>query len=88
MLKSGWLIVHLIAGAMATPQAGTGGEASGVSCTYQACMAKCGGLNGEICHSYCEAKVRQRLATGICRSEDAAAVQADELDRETSAVWK
>lgn len=88
MLKTSWLIVHLIAGAMSTPQAGSSGEAGGVSCTYQACMAKCGGLNGEICHSYCEAKVRERLAMGVCRSEDAVAVQAEEPDREPSAIWK
>lgn len=70
MLKGGWLIVHLIASAMSAPQAATAGSAGGASCTYQACMTKCSKLNGQICNSYCEAKVRQRVARGICAARD------------------
>ena len=36
---------------------------------YQACMAKCGRLNGAICNSYCDAKIPQRVAMGICTSK-------------------
>ena len=63
MLQAGWLIIHLIAGAISAPAAAV---PAGISCTYQACMTKCGRLNGPICHSYCEAKITQRAAAGIC----------------------
>lgn len=69
MLQAGWLILHLIAGAISAPQAAAAGHA-GVSCTYQACMAKCTRLNGPICNSYCDAKMQQRVAGGICTAQD------------------
>jgi len=64
VLQAGWLIVHLIAGVLAMPEAAV--QPSGISCTYQACMLKCCKLNGPICNSYCEAKVAQRVAARIC----------------------
>lgn len=64
MLQAGWLIVNLIAGALTAPEAVM--QPSGISCTYQACMMKCGKLNSPICNSYCEAKVAQRVAARIC----------------------
>lgn len=70
MLKAGWLIVHLIVSAMSAPEVAIAGHVGGVSCTYQACMAKCTRLNGAICNSYCDAKVRQRLARGLCTAQD------------------
>ena len=71
MLQAGWLILHLIASAMSTSGAATAaGHAGGVSCTYQACMTKCTRLNGAICNSYCDSKVRQRVAAGICTAQD------------------
>ena len=65
MLNAAWLIVHLLAGLTALPETAASAP-SGVSCTYQACMVKCGGLNREICHSYCDARIPQRIAAGIC----------------------
>lgn len=70
MLQSGWLIVHLIAGAMAASGSASAGPPRGVSCTYQACMAKCGGLKRPICHSYCETRIAQRIAGGVCTSQE------------------
>jgi hypothetical protein len=29
-------------------------------------MAKCGRLNGAICNTYCDAKIPQRVAMGVC----------------------
>ena len=65
MLNTAWLIAHLIVSAMVMPEASAAGPA-GISCTYQACMTKCTRLNGAICHSYCDAKISQRLAAGLC----------------------
>lgn len=70
MLNAAWLMVHLIASATALPEAAAAAQA-GVSCTYQACMAKCTRLTPTICHSYCEARVSQRVAQGICVRTDA-----------------
>ncbi len=76
MLNAAWLIVHLVASAMSPPgTAAAAGEAS-VSCTYRACMATCAKLNGPICNSYCDAKVRQRLAAGVCPEPSDLAVRA------------
>ena len=63
MLQAGWLIVHLIAGA---PSVAVIPAPGSISCTYQACMMKCGRLNSPICNSYCEAKVEERMAAGLC----------------------
>lgn len=68
MLNVAWLIVHLIASAMSLPATAAAGPA-GVTCTYQACMAKCTRLNGPICNSYCDAQIRQRSAAGICTAQ-------------------
>ncbi|CAN5370319.1 hypothetical protein BH10PSE10_BH10PSE10_08280 [soil metagenome] len=64
MLQAGWLILHLIAGAM--PALSGAPVPAGMSCTYAACMTRCGGLNRQICNSYCEARITQRVATGVC----------------------
>jgi hypothetical protein len=80
MLQSGWLIVHLIAGAMAAPETASAGPPRGVSCTYQACMAKCTRLDGPICHSYCEVKLPQRVARGVCTGPGDVAVRTGEFD--------
>jgi hypothetical protein len=77
MLSTGWLIVHLIASAMSASGAAATAPA-GISCTYQTCMMKCGRLNGSICNSYCEAKVAQRVAGGICTAPEDVAVQPSE----------
>lgn len=69
MLQAGWLIVHLIAGAISASGAAPAAAPTGISCTYQACMMKCGGLNGPICNSYCEVKIRQRTARGLCPAQ-------------------
>ncbi len=69
MLQAAWLIVHLIASAMSTSGAAAG-HAGGVSCTYQACMTKCTRLSDAVCNSYCDARVRQRMASGICTAQD------------------
>ncbi|HAO41300.1 MAG TPA: hypothetical protein DEA80_05065 [Afipia sp.] len=66
MLNSAWLIVHLIASATSFPGTAAASQPSGVSCTYQACMAKCTRLNGTICNSYCERRIPQRIARGVC----------------------
>jgi hypothetical protein len=76
MLNTAWLIVHLIAGAISAPDAATAGNAASVSCTYQACMAKCSRLNGSICNSYCDARISQRLASGVCPNQSGLAVRA------------
>ncbi|MGL4263746.1 MAG: hypothetical protein ACRCTX_19185 [Afipia sp.] len=68
MLNAAWLIVHLIASATSLPGTAVASQPAGVSCTYQACMAKCTRLNGSICNSYCDARIPQRLARGICAS--------------------
>ena len=68
MLNAAWLIVHLMAGA-APVLDGAAARPSGVNCTYQACMTKCRRLNGAICNSYCDAKIPQRVAMGICTSK-------------------
>ncbi|EKS42791.1 hypothetical protein [Afipia clevelandensis] len=68
MLNAAWLIVHLIANSV--PSMPAVAAQAGVSCTYQACMAKCGRLNGTICNSYCDAKIRQRVAGGVCKAPD------------------
>ena len=68
MLNAAWLIVHLMASA-APMLEGAAARPAGMSCTYQACMAKCGRLNGAICNSYCDAKIPQRVAMGICTSQ-------------------
>lgn len=76
MLQSAWLIVHLIASAT-SPMPAAAAQA-GVTCTYQACMAKCSRLNGPICNSYCDAKIPQRLAGGVCTApEDDAGLPDD-----------
>ncbi|TKT73703.1 hypothetical protein YH63_021010 [Afipia massiliensis] len=67
MLNTAWLIVHLIASAM--PGAAAAAGPAGVTCTYQACMAKCSRLNGSICNSYCDAKISQRVSVGICAAQ-------------------
>jgi hypothetical protein len=74
VLNAVWLIVHLIASAPSLPVAAAR-EAS-VSCTYQACMAKCTKLNDPICNSYCDAKIGQRLARGLCPEQSDLAVRA------------
>ena len=66
MLNAAWLIVHLVASATSLPGTAVASQPSGVSCTYQACMAKCVRLNGTICNSYCDARIRQRIAAGLC----------------------
>jgi hypothetical protein len=66
VLQGGWLILNLIVGALAGPQAAAAVPPPGVSCTYQACMVKCDKLNGLTCNSYCEAKVAQRVAARMC----------------------
>lgn len=66
MLNAAWLIVHLVASLMTLPETAAAAP-SGVSCTYQACMTKCASLQGSICNSYCDAKISQRVAQGICR---------------------
>ena len=68
MLQSAWLIVHLIANAV--PSVPAAAAQAGVSCTYQACMTKCSRLNGPICNSYCDAKIHQRVAGGVCPAPD------------------
>ncbi|MDO8980637.1 MAG: hypothetical protein Q7V17_15520 [Afipia sp.] len=67
MLNAAWLIVHLIASAMPGTAAAAG--PAGMTCTYQACMAKCSRLNGPICNSYCDAKIPQRVSVGICAAQ-------------------
>ena len=74
MLNAAWLIVHLIASAM--PGTAAAGQA-GVTCSYQACMAKCSRLNGPVCNSYCDAKIPQRAIAGICASQDAGPIDDD-----------
>lgn len=69
MLNAAWLIVHLLAGLMTWPETAAAAP-SGVSCTYQACMMKCASLQGSICNSYCDARIRQRVAQGICLRAD------------------
>lgn len=66
MLNAVWLIVHLIASATSFPGAAAASQSMGVSCTYAACMAKCTRLNGTICNSYCDARIPQRIAVGLC----------------------
>ncbi|WIG51600.1 MULTISPECIES: hypothetical protein [unclassified Afipia] len=66
MLNAAWLIVHLIATATSLPGTAAASQPVGVTCTYQACMAKCTRLNGSICNSYCDARIRQRVAAGLC----------------------
>ncbi len=66
MLNSAWLIVHLIASATSFPGTAAASQPMGVSCTYAACMAKCTRLNGPVCNSYCERRIPQRIATGVC----------------------
>lgn len=66
MLNTAWLIVHLIASATSLPGTAAAAQPVGVTCTYQACMAKCTRLNGSICNSYCDARIRQRIAAGVC----------------------
>lgn len=79
MLNAAWLIVHLIAGALpATAAAGP----VGITCTYQACMAKCTRLNGPICNSYCDAQIRQRSAAGIC------VAQGDPIGVDGDSTWE
>lgn len=78
MLQSAWLIVHLIANSV--PSMPAVAAQAGVSCTYQACMAKCGRLNGPICNSYCDAKIRQRVAGGVCKGSDDLAGLQDQRD--------
>ena len=68
MLNAAWLILHLMASAAPVPES-VAARPAGVSCTYQACMAKCGRLNGAICNSYCDAKIPQRVAMGVCTSQ-------------------
>jgi len=68
MLNAAWLIVHLMAGAGPMPD-GVAARPAGISCTYKACMAKCGRLNGAICNSYCDAKIPQRVAMGVCTAQ-------------------
>jgi len=70
MLNAAWLILHLMASATPVSESITARPA-GVSCTYQACMMKCGRLNGAICNSYCDAKIPQRVAMGVCTSKGA-----------------
>lgn len=65
MLNAAWMIVHLLSGLTALSEPAAAAP-SGVSCTYQACMAKCGRLSGAICNSYCDAKIPQRIAMGVC----------------------
>lgn len=66
MLNAAWLLVHLIASATALPGTAVASQPTGVTCTYQACMAKCSRFNGPICNSYCDAKIPQRMSVGIC----------------------
>ncbi len=68
MLNAAWLILHLIASAAPVAESAATRPA-GISCTYQACMAKCGPFNGAICNSYCETKIPQRVAMGVCASK-------------------
>ncbi|MES2600896.1 MAG: hypothetical protein V4602_08825 [Pseudomonadota bacterium] len=75
MLNTAWLIVHLIASTMPGTAAAAG--PSDVTCTYQACMAKCSRLNGPICNSYCDAKIPQRVSVGICAAQDVGLVGDD-----------
>ncbi len=77
MLQAGWLIIHLIAGVASAPSAAA--VPGGISCTYQACMTKCGALNRPICNSYCEAKIAQRMAGGVCTGPGDLAVRPDEI---------
>jgi hypothetical protein len=71
VLQGGWLILNLIVGALAGPPAAAAAPPSGISCTYQTCMARCGKPNRLTCNSYCEAKVAQRVAARICPPADA-----------------
>lgn len=68
MLNAAWLILHLMTTAAPVVESAAARPA-GMSCTYQACMSKCGGSNRETCHSYCEAKIPQRVAMGVCSSQ-------------------
>ena len=68
MLNAAWLILHLMTSAAPLPER-TAARPAGISCTYQACMAKCGRLNGAICNSYCDAKIPQRVAMGVCTAQ-------------------
>jgi hypothetical protein len=79
MLQAGWLIVHLIAGAMSAPESAATAGPAGMSCTYQACMAKCTRLDGTICHSYCEVRLQQRVARGVCTGPGDVAVRSEEI---------
>ena len=68
MLKAGLLIVQLFAAGTPPPEPVRRVEVGpgGVSCTYQRCMMRCTKLNGLVCHSYCEGKLRERRAGGVC----------------------
>jgi hypothetical protein len=68
MWKTGLLIVHLFAAGTPAPEpvARVDVGPGGVSCTYQRCMTKCAKLSGPVCHSYCDGKLRERRAVGIC----------------------
>lgn len=70
MLQAVWLVVHLIASAMSVPDVAAAGYAGDVSCTYEACMAKCSKLNGPTCNSYCDMKIRRRAVSAICTLQD------------------
>ncbi|MBB5050573.1 hypothetical protein HNQ36_000521 [Afipia massiliensis] len=77
MLNTAWLIVHLIASAMPGTAAAAG--PAGVTCSYQACMAKCSRLNGPICNSYCDAKIPQRVSVGICAAQGGGGLADDDI---------
>lgn len=77
MLNTAWLIVHLIASAMPGTAAAAG--PAGVTCSYQACMAKCSRLNGPICNSYCDAKIPQRVSVGICAAQGGGGLADDDV---------
>jgi hypothetical protein len=68
MWKTGLLIVQLFAAGTPPPEPARRVEIGpgGVSCTYQRCMMRCTKLNGLVCHSYCEGKIRERRAIGVC----------------------
>ncbi len=68
MWKTGLLIVQLFAAGAPPPEPVRRVEVGpgGVSCTYQRCMMRCTKLNGLVCHSYCECRIRERRAIGVC----------------------
>jgi hypothetical protein len=82
MLNVAWVIVHLIVSGMSLPDTAAAAGPVGVTCTYQACMAKCARLNGPICNSYCDAKIRQRSAAGVC------VAQGDPVGVDGDSTWE